>query len=372
VVSEGVETQKQIDFLKILECNNVQGYYYSQPLPMEAFTKKLDESEVALMPSADDEAMNTQLIVHDYDKDQIMLVIDDLSMNRAIMTDCFKDLFSIIEANNGEAALNYFTRGGRADIIMLDIYMPQVDGFQVLSELKKTSYTKDIPVIITSQADDATIIKALKAGASDFLTKPYTKEDAVRCANRALAAAVRKSRRDEEDMRKRMTVLEKLATTDFLTGLWNNNCFEKKVVEYLGANRNKICNLILIDIDNFKELNDKLGRRMGDELLQKLANKLLFCFREWDVICRISGDEFAVLMKAEMSAEDLAIRMKGFHKNMSTIVQGMPVTCSSGVCRYPDGGRTYSELFENADKSLFQAKRNGKNQCVIYDKTQSS
>jgi PleD family two-component response regulator len=77
-------------------------------------------------------------------------------------------------------------------------------------------------------------------------------------------------------------------------------------------------------------------------------------------------------MKAEMPTEDLAIRMKGFHKNMSTIVQGMPVTCSSGVCRYPEGGRTYSELFENADKSLFQAKRNGKNQCVIYDKTQSS
>ncbi len=366
VVAEGVETQKQVDFLKSLECNYVQGYYYSPPLPAREFGKKLAASEVSLMASADDDALNDQLIVHDYKKDQIMLVIDDLSMNRAIMSDCFKDSFTIVEATNGEAALSYFSRGGKADIITLDIFMPQMDGFGVLDALRKDRATKNIPVIITSQADDATIIKAIRAGAADFLTKPYTKEDAMRCVKRAMEGAADKGKAGIEELRNRESMMMKLSMTDYLTGLWNRACFEKETREYLNERQNRKCSLILIDLDNFKEMNENYGRKIGDDVLTMVAERLLYCFREGDYICRLGGDEFAVLMKANMELEDLEQRMRAFHKNMMFPVKESQLTCSSGLCRYPSGGKNYGDLYENAERALHQAKREGKNRCVIY------
>ena len=92
----------------------------------------------------------------------------------------------------------------------------------------------------------------------------------------------------------------------------------------------------------------------------------MYCFREGDYICRLGGDEFAVLMKANMELEDLEQRMRAFHKNMMFPVKESQLTCSSGLCRYPSGGKNYGDLYENAERALHQAKREGKNRCVIY------
>lgn len=368
VVAEGVETKEQIDLLKSLDCNYAQGYYFARPMPDKDFESELQELEISHMAGAEDELENARIFVRDYEKEQIMLVIDDLAMNRAIITDYFRDTFSVIEASNGEAALSYFNRGGKADIIVLDIYMPHLDGFQVLEALKENRETEDIPVIVSSQADDATIVRALKAGAADFMTKPFTKEDALRCVNHVLSDLSRKMRREEREIRERMDVMEKLATTDFLTGLWNRSQFEKLVREYLSLNQNIRCNFIMVDIDNFKDISDGLGHLEGDEILQKIATRLLYCFREEDIVCRMGGDEFAILMKAEMSRDELAARMRDLHKCMDFEINGKHITCSSGVCCYPDCGTDFMTLYQNADAALFKAKQNGKNQNFFFEK----
>ncbi len=366
VVAEGVETQQQIDLLKSMDCNYVQGYYYAKPMPDKDFEDKLSRSDLSLMPSAEDDGSNNTIMVRDYDKDQIMLIIDDLAMNRAILTEYFRDKFSIVEATNGDAALGYFRKGGKADIIILDIYMPHVDGFQVLEVLKSNALVKDIPVIVSSQADDATIIRAIKAGASDFMTKPFTKEDAVMCVNRVFSE-VRKSKREDEEIRSRMTIMEKLATTDYLTGLWNRVQLEKLINRYLEEHPENRCNLIIVNVDNFKQINDTLGHMKGDEVLQMIAEKLLYCFREDDIVGRLEGDTFAVLMKAELEKDELQRRMDGFHKAMRFEIEGIKLTCSSGACRYPDSADDFELLYKKADKAMYMAKRNSRGQCVISD-----
>ncbi len=163
-----------------------------------------------------------------------------------------------------------------------------------------------------------------------------------------------------------MTVMERLSTTDFLTNLWNFAQLRKKTEEYLEENGDKRCNLVIIDVDNFKEINDKLGHMAGDEVLQKLANKLLYCFREGDVVSRINGDEFGILMKAEMDKEELKKRMRAFHRSIAIMIEDIKVTCSGGVSRFPEDGDDFEELYQKADKALLQAKRQGKNQSIIY------
>lgn len=369
VVAEGVETKEQLELLKSMDCNYAQGYYFAKPMPDKDFGDRLQSHEVIHMPGADEnDGENTQILVRDYDKEQIMLVIDDLAMNRAILADYFRDLFSIVEATNGDAALNYFKRGGKADIIMLDIYMPHIDGFQVLDELKTNPVTKDIPVIVSSQADDATIVRAIKAGAADFITKPFTKEDAFRCVNHVVTDMSKKIRREDAEIRDRMNAMEKLATTDFLTGLWNRARFEVLVEKYLEENPDEQCNFIMLDVDNFKTVNDRLGHLAGDGVLQMIAEKLSNCFREDDLLCRMGGDEFAVLMKADMGRKELIERMEILHRSMTFETDGISITCSSGVCCYPTGGRDFTTLYKHADKALFQAKRSGKNRNRIYKK----
>lgn len=281
VVAEGVETKEQLELLKSMDCNYAQGYYFAKPMPENDFGDKLQNAEVSHMPDVEEiTGDDVQILVRDYDKDQIMLVIDDQSMNRAILADYFKDSFSVVEATNGESALDYFKRGGKADIIMLDIYMPRMDGFEVLAKLKADSSTMDIPVIVASQADDSTIIRAIRAGATDFVTKPFTREDAFRCVNHVLADLSSRIKKEDEEIRSRMSVIEKMAMTDFLTGLWNRAYFVKQVETYLKEYSDKECSFVMIDIDNFKLINDRMGHLTGDRVLQHIADKLKKCFRE--------------------------------------------------------------------------------------------
>lgn len=350
-----------------MDCNYAQGYYFAKPMPENDFGDKLQNAEVSHMPDVEEiTGDDVQIFVRDYDKDQIMLVIDDQSMNRAILADYFKDSFSVVEATNGESALDYFKRGGKADIIMLDIYMPRMDGFEVLAKLKADSSTMDIPVIVASQADDSTIIRAIRAGATDFVTKPFTREDAFRCVNHVLADLSSRIKKEDEEIRSRMSVIEKMAMTDFLTGLWNRAYFVKQVETYLKESSDKECSFVMIDIDNFKLINDRMGHLTGDRVLQHIADKLKKCFREEDLICRMGGDEFAVLLKAGMNKKELMERLDALHNSIRFRVGDIWITCSSGTAVCPADGTDFVSLYKHADKALFKAKRQGKDQNRIY------
>lgn len=164
--------------------------------------------------------------------------------------------------------------------------------------------------------------------------------------------------------------LEKKSRTDVLTGLLNKDAFYTEAEKYLKEDGEKNSALIFIDIDNFKQINDQLGHLMGDEAIRRIAKRLQIIFSRYDLIARFGGDEFCVLLK-DISMETLKEKLVWTVEKLKTEyrVESACVTTSASVgaaCTY-DRDMTLEDLLECADKALYHAKENGKNQYVIYD-----
>ena len=177
VIAEGVEGLEELNTLKRMECHYVQGYYYSPPVPVDQFNKLVDKVGTCVMTEIEEKKRQKDLVVRDAsDGQRSMLIVEDLAMNRAILRDIFSGSFAITEAINGISGLEYLLNGGRCDIVMLDINMPGMDGFEMLKRMKSNSDLTDLPVLITSQISPKEKNRLISLGASGFIAKPYTKE----------------------------------------------------------------------------------------------------------------------------------------------------------------------------------------------------
>ena len=177
VIAEGVETLEELNTLKRMECHYVQGYYYSPPVPIEKFNALVEKVGAAPMTEIEEKKRQKDLVVREVQEGKgSMLIVEDLAMNRAILRDIFSGEFTIIEAVNGISGLEYLLNGGVCDIVMLDINMPGMDGFEMLKRLKSNTDLRDMPVLITSQISPREKDRLIALGASGFIAKPYTKE----------------------------------------------------------------------------------------------------------------------------------------------------------------------------------------------------
>lgn len=180
VVAEGVETKEQIIALRTMECNYIQGYYYSKPLKKEEFEKLIQFSKTT-------EMICTSRTAVEYirEKNQkkakkegrVMLLVDDIEMNRASLAATFAGDYLIEEADNGKEAWEYLEKNyDKVDMVMTDLLMPVMDGFQLLAKIRANADTKDIPVIVTSQGDKSTEQRIFEMNADDFVSKPFNPE----------------------------------------------------------------------------------------------------------------------------------------------------------------------------------------------------
>lgn len=175
VIAEGVETAEQIISLRSMDCNFVQGYYYAKPMPKADFEKIL--KTVAVVDQTDQTA-DSDLISRKNSKrhsDKVMLIVDDIEVNRAVLEGIFYEEYEIVEKENGQEALEYLQQNyQKVGVILLDLLMPVMDGFQLLAKMKADPCLSDIPVVVTSQGDVTAEERALASGADDFISKPYS------------------------------------------------------------------------------------------------------------------------------------------------------------------------------------------------------
>lgn len=164
---------------------------------------------------------------------------------------------------------------------------------------------------------------------------------------------------------------EQLSRIDRLTGILNKVTFEEEVKLYLTSPlENNACTLIILDLDNFKQVNDTLGHLAGDELLESLSHNLLKIFRAEDCVGRIGGDEFCMLIKGPFEKKSVVKKATEIHKSVKKILPPafeIEVTCSMGIASHDSGNITYQELFSKADVALYKAKKSGKNKFVLYN-----
>jgi diguanylate cyclase (GGDEF)-like protein len=244
------------------------------------------------------------------------------------------------------------------DLILLDVEMPDPDGFEVCRQLKAQTRTQTIPVVFLSgAASTEQKIQGLELGATDYIAKPFDPAE--------LRARVRASLRTKY----LMDLLARKAMIDGLTGLWNRAYFENRLNTELSLARRAQQRLacVMIDLDHFKLVNDRFGHPFGDEVLRSVAQILSETGRSEDVVCRYGGEEFVLLApntRAEAAVE-LAERARRAIESHEWNHGGktVSVTCSAGVADLQNSPPP--SILERADAALYQAKHDGRNRVVL-------
>ncbi|MDD4371907.1 MAG: EAL domain-containing protein [Anaerostipes sp.] len=192
VIAEGVETAEQIAALRSMDCNYVQGFYFAKPMPKKDFEELIMNSKVikASKLHIEETVVKRELVpgIQPIEHNRVMLIVDDIEVNRAVLASIFLKEYNIVEKENGKEAFNYLEENyDKVDIVMLDLLMPVMDGFQVLKMIRANEKMKNIPVIITSQGDRESEQRVLDMEADDFISKPYQAEIVAHRVHNAIA-----------------------------------------------------------------------------------------------------------------------------------------------------------------------------------------
>ena len=249
----------------------------------------------------------------------------------------------------------------KPEVILLDIALDAMNGFELLEKLKDDPETRNIAVIFISGTNEPMDrVKGLDMGASDFITKPF---DAFE-----LKARVRSALRTQHLVK----LLEQRAQLDGLTGLWNRRYFDQRMIQEISEAKrhSRPLSLVLCDIDRFKRLNDQFGHPFGDSVLERVA-QILSGGRTSDIACRYGGEEFGLILSSTNieSGYEVAERLrKAIESMMWTGNPDLVVTASFGICDTENFGDhiTPETMLENADLALYKAKQLGRNRVEKY------
>jgi diguanylate cyclase (GGDEF)-like protein len=239
------------------------------------------------------------------------------------------------------------------DLILLDVDMPDPNGFEVCRRLKLNEMLHSIPVIfLTGAGSTEEIIRGLELGAIDYVTKPFDPAE--------LRARVRAALR----MKFMIDLLAKKAQIDALTGLWNRRYFDQRLdAEISLANRTgRPLAVIMLDLDHFKSVNDQYGHPMGDEVLRRIGHLLVESVRTEDVVCRYGGEEFAIIVpNAAGGVSELAERLRKRIESEPFVFAGTSskITSSFGVASRTT--KIAPSIVQEADEALYRAKQGGRN-----------
>ncbi|MEG1263916.1 MAG: EAL domain-containing protein [Clostridia bacterium] len=300
----------------------------------------------------------------DHDRHTV-LIVDDAPINRAVLKKILQGGFSFFEAENGEDAITLLkTYKHQIDLILLDIVMPKMDGKAFLQYKKESPELDGIPVImITSDDSPAQQISTLSLGANDYIVKPFIPEVVIRRVKNVL-----ESNRRFREMVREYNDLSEQVKMDLMTGLLNRRSVEGMIARHLERATGP-CAMLMLDIDNFKKINDTCGHAFGDKVIEAVATKLVGTFRKADIIARMGGDEFAVFMEDVPDLALVEMKAHSLCRNVAEILidgKNPGITCSVGVALSSEHTHSFDALYQNADKALYNAKYRGRNTVSIY------
>ena len=300
---------------------------------------------------------------------QILLVEDHPNDVKIIQALLHEQNYRILVAEDGASAIR-ISQSQPIDLILLDIMLPDINGFQICKQLKENDATHDIPIIITTSLNDQeNRIEGIKAECEDFLTKPINGSEL-----RAKMELFIKKKKRLDDLQKHYQKMLNSATNDGLTGLNNQLHFKRSLeLEIKRAHRHSHClSLIMVDLDNFKKYNDHLGHLTGDKILHALGQIIQGSIRETDFGARYGGEEFAVMLPFTKStdtmivAERIRVEVENLHQQLPIPPELVPITVSIGIATYPTHAYSASDLIIKADEMLYRAKQTGKNRICLY------
>lgn len=301
-----------------------------------------------------------------------ILLVDDDTVDRAVITRTLRksNLTVIItEAMTVDHGLKLYAENS-FDIVLLDYNLPLRDGIEMIVEIRNYPKDSNTAIVMMSTSEDEDLaLECIKAGAQDFLIKSEISEKKLKRA--ILHSTTRHNL--ENKLFETYQKVKVLAETDALTGLSNRYYFDESLKLALSNNhRNKkILALLLLDLDNFKLINDNFGHDTGDVFLKKTVSVIKGCLRGNELFARLGGDEFAITLtnldnseQASLVAQRIINAMKTPLNIASTLIHS---TVSIGIALHPNNSETSEEIFKHADIAMYRAKKWGRNQACFFE-----
>jgi diguanylate cyclase (GGDEF)-like protein len=295
-----------------------------------------------------------------------ILIVDDQQANVQLLEEMLREAgYQCITSTMDPYAVCALHRDNRYDLILLDLQMPGMDGFQVMEGLKEIETDGYLPVLVIT-AQPGHKLRALTAGAKDFISKPFDLVEARTRIHNMLEVRLLYKQLEQYSR-----ALESMALHDALTGLPNRRLLmDRLALAIAHARRNTSTMAVMfLDLDGFKQINDTLGHDAGDTLLSMVADRLVAAVREEDTVARMGGDEFVIGLWESGHADGVARLASKVIQAVSQPyrIQGhdVRITASVGVGIYPMHGEDVETLMKRADLALYEAKRAGKNNYRI-------
>lgn len=295
----------------------------------------------------------------------IILIVEDEKMNIDVLVALLEPYYRTIVARNGEQALRRLENPPLPDLILLDVMMPDMDGYEVCRKIKNIESIHDIPVIfITVKKEEQDEAKGFQVGAVDYITKPFSPVTALARVKTHI------------ELKKRGDMLEQIAGLDGLTDIPNRRQFDrflasewKRSLRY-GHN----ISIILADIDFFKYFNDYYGHAEGDECLRKVAAAISDAMRAEDLAARYGGEEFACILPETGNEGALTVsrrilenvRILDVPHEKSTVADHVTISIGFATAVPPFKDRPL-DVVVMADKALYEAKQKGRNRILNFN-----
>jgi diguanylate cyclase (GGDEF)-like protein len=290
----------------------------------------------------------------------LILVVEDDEDARMVLAELLKPRYEVDAVGDGETALRR-AADVQPDLVLLDLFLPGMDGFGALTGLRRDAKTADTPVIfLSAQGDAETKSQGLSLGASDYLAKPFSEQELLARVDRTLKLSAQKEH------------YRALAQTDGLTGLPNFRSFHARLEEEVArAHRyGHPLACAMVDLDGLKQINDQLGHAAGNRAILALADAVREELRDTDFAARYGGDEFVVLLPYTNEAQG-ALFAERLRKRLADVSEqaGLPVRGSIGVAAVMpeelDSPDAAEDLLRRADEALYNAKRSGRDRVEV-------
>jgi two-component system cell cycle response regulator len=296
-----------------------------------------------------------------------VLLVEDQTHVANRVRDCLGRMHEVTIEPDLHAALLHLGDEKPWDVLIVSLSLAEADGLRLCGQVRSLGRGRHLPIIVLVQpGEEARLMRALDMGVNDYLTRPVDRNE--------LLARLRtqvKRKRHADFLRDRLEQTVELAVTDALTGLHNRRYMEthlKALAEQAVATGRPL-SIVLVDVDNFKVINDTLGHAAGDKVLRELGTRFRGSTRGVDLLCRFGGEEFVIalpdtgLEAAIQAGERLrdCIAREPFRADEATLLN---VTASVGVATLENEHDTIEALFERADRALYVAKRGGRNRVV--------
>jgi len=305
-----------------------------------------------------------------------ILVVDDVPVNiQLLVTYLAAEGYDVVSAKDGYDAMKA-VKEHQPDLILLDVMMPKMNGFKVCEAIKSDDATKFIPVILVTALNELEDkIKGMDSGADDFLAKPFNKLELLVRVRSLLRIKHLHDELQEKviELQRTKEELRQLAITDGLTGLYNYRYFKEQLLQELKRAQRYSLNtaVVMIDIDHFKQYNDKNGHPAGDVVLKGIARLLKDNIRNIDLAARYGGEEFSLILietdkpSAKIVSEKIRKLVEDYGFAYESSQPDGKLTISTGVATFPEDGEDFDTLVSKADQRLYRAKEAGRNLIFV-------